>query len=470
MTSANSTTTSTPTTFKPTDKQVKATDLLASRATHCALGGGARSGKTFWLLRALVMRSNLAPGSRHGVFRFRFNSLHASVIEDTFPKMMRLCFPEGFYNPKRWNRELWYYEFHNGSQIWFGGLDDKERVEKILGQEFASLYFNECSQLPYHSIITAHSRLAQKAYVVNRKGTKIIRNLKLKCYYDFNPPSKRHWTYQLFVDKRDPTTRKYVDDEFDYAYMQMNPEDNEENLSPEYLKFLAKLPPAARKRFLEGVFADDTEGQLWTDELLDQQRYLPNYKQRLPQFVRVVIAVDPSGCEGEEDTRSDEIGIIVVGLGTDGNGYVLEDLSGRYGPGEWAEVVASAYERHQADMIVGERNYGGAMVEYTIQAKNPNLPVTMVTASRGKRVRAEPIATLYGRHKIFHVGYFPELEDQLCSFTQAGYQGLRSPDRADALVWAVSELFPGIVNHERKPDWTPPKVETRSRGMSRFER
>jgi phage terminase large subunit-like protein len=291
--------------------------------------------------------------------------------------------------------------------------------------------------------------------------------MALKCYYDFNPPSKRHWTYQQFIEKRDPITHKAVSDEFNYAFMLMNPEDNKTNLSPEYIRILEELPPKAKQRFLYGQFADDSDGSLWTEELLESLRVDGD---KLPGMVRIVIAVDPSGCSGEEDYRSDEVGIVVVGLGTDGHGYLFEDLSGRFGPRDWARITNSAYHRHEADRVVAEKNYGGEMVKSTLEAENSILPVTLVHASRGKIVRAEPISQLYERGLVHHVGHFPEIEDQMMSFTTSGYQGMKSPDRADAVVWALTELFPSIAQFNRGKVWVPPAVVTRPRSASAYNR
>lgn len=136
-------------------------------------------------------------------------------------------------------------------------------------------------------------------------------------------------------------------------------------------------------------------------------------------------------------------GILVAGKDRNGHGYVLADRSGRYPPTEWARVAISLYGSHAADRIVAERNNGGDMVEATIRMVNPNVPVTTVWASRGKIVRAEPVAALYEQNKIHHVGTFATLEDQMCGFTSdfdratAGY----SPDRVDALVWALTDLL-----------------------------
>lgn len=419
--------------FRLTPAQDVAMDALISEATHCALGGGSRSGKTFLLVRAVILRALKEPKSRHAIFRYRFNAIKASVIYDTLPKVFELCFP-GVWEHCDLNKTDWFLKLPNGSEIWFCGLDDKERTEKILGLEFATLYFNECSQIPFTSITLAKTRLAQKT-----------KSLRLKAYYDFNPPSKKHWTYRQFVEKKDPDTGQPDKFPDNYRLHLINPADNRENLDPAYLGMLDSLPERARNRFLLGRFADDTEGALWTDELIAAHRRLGRLEENIPDFLRVVVAVDPSGCSGEQDTRSDEIGITVCALGTDGHGYLLEDLSGHYGPHEWGKIVADAYIRHSADRVVAERNYGGAMVEAVVRAANPAVPYREVTATRGKVIRAEPISSLYEQGKIHHIGYFPEIEDQLCGMTTAGYAGLKSPDRADSLVWGFTELFPMLT-------------------------
>jgi len=460
--------------FELTADQVKAVDMLASDAVHCALGGGARSGKTFLVVWTIITRCLLAPGGRHVILRFRFNALYGSIIEDTFPKVMRLCFP-GLYDAKLWHKSPdWFYRFTNGSEIWFGGLDDNDRVEKILGREYCSMYFNEGSQIPWNSIILARTRLAQKVMcdpklTVNRENPKgISRPLVNKFYYDFNPPSKIHWTYLTFVEHKDPITKQMMPYPERIGFNFINPLGNKANLSADFLQTLEELPPAARDRFLLGKFADNSEGQLWNQEMIDSTRVMATVDNPLPNWLRIIVAVDPSGCSGPENTRSDEIGIIVAALGTDGDGYVLADLSGRYGPAEWAKIVNDAYERFGADRVIGEGNFGGAMVEAVMLAENPNLPVSLVTASRGKIIRAEPISHLYHKARIHHVGHHPEVEDQLCGFTQSGYQGIKSPDRADALVWAITELFPAMVKELKETKGVSSRVIVRKRSASRY--
>jgi len=445
--------------FQITKAQDRARDMLISDAIHCALGGGARSGKTFLLIRQVVMRAVRAPGSRHAVFRFRFNALKQSVVLDTLPKVLKLCFPHLTYklNKTDWFLTI-YHDDGEHSEIWFGGLDDKERTEKILGMEFATIYFNECSQIPYASVILALTRLAQKT-----------KNLSLKVYYDFNPPSKMHWTYLLFVERKNPMDKVQVPEPMKYGLYMINPADNIENLDPEYISFLKALPEAARRRFLHGQFADDSEGALWTVELLAQNRVLGQVGS-LPDFLRISVNVDPSGCSGPEDQRSDKIGITVTALGTNGHGYLLEDLSGHYKPETWGKIAVDAYERHSADMVVAETNYGGDMVRAVIQAQDPNIPFQCVTATRGKVIRAEPISSLYEQNKIHHVGHFPELEDQLCAMLQSGYVGITSPDAADSAIWGFTFLYPKLTKRAEMGHFTPPHTNLSSRSASEREK
>jgi predicted phage terminase large subunit-like protein len=422
--------------FRLHKKQQAQVDLIASDATHIMAYGGSRSGKTFGFVRAVLIRA-LAHKSRHAMLRYRFNHIKASIILDTLPTALERCFPGVGPNCKL-DKSDWYLTLPNGSEIWFGGLDDKERTEKILGQEYATLYLNECSQIPYASRNMAITRLAQKT------------PLRLKAYYDCNPPGMAHWTYKLFVEKKDPDRRTPLANPTNYAAITMNPKDNEANLPASYLEELQGMSEAMRRRFWLGQFADMSDSALWTMELLDQQRIVDG---KIPEMVRIVVAVDPSGVAGEEDKRSDEVGIVVCGLGKDGRGYVLEDISGRMAPAQWGDAAISAFDRWEADCVVAESNFGGAMVAEIIRSAASKrigamVPYREVTASRGKIVRAEPIAALFEQQKVSLVGYFGELEDQLCAMTTAGYVGSRSPDRADAMIWGLASLFPAMTKRE----------------------
>jgi phage terminase large subunit-like protein len=220
-------------------------------------------------------------------------------------------------------------------------------------------------------------------------------------------------------------------------------------LSPDYLKTLEALPARLRKRFLEGEFRDSAPNALFTEELFDKWR---NIDGDLPEMLRIVVAVDPSGADDENNQDNDEIGIVVVGLGIDGCGYMLEDLTCKVGPATWGRVATQAFERHAADRIVGEVNYGGAMVKATIHSARARTPFRAVSASRGKVVRAEPVSALCETGKIRMAGIFRELEDELTGFTTHGFTGDHSPNRADAMIWGFSDLFPELTKVQEKPE------------------
>lgn len=429
--------------FSLTPKQQEANRLLASQATHVLLYGGSRSGKTALLTRAVVMRAIKADASRHAILRFRFNAVKQTIGMDTLPKVMSLCFPGIKYELSKGD---WYVRFpHNDSEVWLGGLDDKERAEKILGSEYATIYLNECSQIPWASRNLALTRLAQSA-VNNLPGAS---PLALKMYYDCNPTSKTHWTHKLFKQFVDPDSKRPLANPAQYASMQMNPADNAANLPAGYMQQLSELSARLQRRFLQGEWAEANPQALFREDDLDRWRVMDG---RLPDFQRIVVAVDPSGSGDTDNADNDAIGIVVGALGTDGNGYLLEDLTMKGGPASWGAVSTAAYDRHDADCVVGEENYGGAMVNHVIQTARPRTPYRAVRASRGKVVRAEPISSLVEAGKVRLVGYFNDLEEELAGFTTNGYVGEGSPNRADAFVWCFSELFPGLVAAPKSPE------------------
>jgi phage terminase large subunit-like protein len=423
---------------KFSDRQNEARKLIdTSPARHICLVGGARSGKTFLFGRAIVGRALKFKRSRHAILRLRSNAARASISLDTLPKVVEICFPGEKMEERRHDG---YFEFQNGSQIWIGGLDDKERVEKILGNEYASIYFNEASQIPYSSVVIALTRLAQN-----------IHGLPQKAYYDLNPSNTGHWTARLFGEGRDPVSMQPVSDSAAYVRMFLNPVDNKQNLSPEFIESLASLPERQRKRFYEGQYSDATENALFTYEQIEALRVDPSV---IPEGKRqkVVVAVDPSGA-ASQDSDNDHVGIIVAAKGHDGHGYVLADLSVRDGPAAWARIAVDAYHRHKADAIIAEINFGGAMVEFTIKSCDPNVRVKTVTASRGKAQRASPVSMLYARGLVHHAGRFAALEDELCGFGEGGYLGEGSPDRADAAIWALTYLLLNRVAGEGLLAW-----------------
>jgi phage terminase large subunit-like protein len=260
-----------------------------------------------------------------------------------------------------------------------------------------------------------------------------------------------------FRSKLKPGTKEAVADPANYVEMKINPDDNRENLPEEYFDVLAGMSAAKRLRFEAGEWASEVNGALWAieDRHVDAIRHddgtvtpaqnIPGIDThrvaKAPDLLRIVVSVDPSGTKG--DGTGDDIGIVVAGLGVDGRAYILYDGTCQLSPEGWGRRAVELYHRYEADRIIGERNFGGDMVRFTVATADKKAPFKEVVASRGKVVRAEPISALYEQGKVSHVGTFPDLEDQMCNFTSAGYVGEGSPDRADALVWALTDLMLG---------------------------
>jgi predicted phage terminase large subunit-like protein len=417
-------------TYKPNPGQQRALELFCSGKRFNLVYGGSRSGKTFKILNVIVNRGLAAPGSRHLVVRQEGTAAKRAIVKDTFPKMMAICYPGV---PYEWFEQYGFFRVQTsggGFEIWVGGLNDDKALEKILGAEYATVFINEASEVRYNAFTLLRSRLAQSVPMIGGG------QLSQRFYVDLNPTTRQHWTYRLWIDGVDPETQAAVDPDA-YGHVVVNPMDNAANLSAEYLTDLRSLPDRARKRFLEGKYVEDVEDALWRRSMIKRVSTLPPLR-------RIVVAVDPAVTN---EPGSDETGIVAVGADAAGNAYVLDDASGKYSPHEWARMALAVYDGTQADRIVAEVNQGGDMVEHTIRAMRSSVPFRGVRASRGKVTRAEPIAALYERGKVYHAGEFPELEDQMCSMT-TGFNAKAtgwSPDRVDALVWALSDLFPDVA-------------------------
>lgn len=213
--------------------------------------------------------------------------------------------------------------------------------------------------------------------------------------------------------------------------------DNRLNLAPAFFDAIVRKYEGTRmgRQELEAELLDDVPGALWTRDLIEKTRGKKE-DVRPDGIVRIVVAVDPAVTSNAE---SDETGIIVAALTRNWHVLILDDLSCKESPLGWARVAINAYRFRRADRIVAEVNNGGDLVIGNIRAIDPSASVRAVRASRGKYIRAEPVAALYEQHRVHHIGTFPELEDQLCGWT--AQSGEKSPDRLDALVWAVTELL-----------------------------
>lgn len=220
--------------------------------------------------------------------------------------------------------------------------------------------------------------------------------------------------------------------------------DNASNLARSFLSEVLARYEGTRlgQQELYAEVLDDIEGSLWNRDMLENNRV-----SQLPEIVRTVVAVDPAAGSKADNA---ETGIVVVGLGEDGHGYVLDDRSVRGTPNDWGTAAVAAYHANKADRIVAEANQGGDMVSHTLRTVDSNVPIKLVHASKGKRTRAEPVAALYEQGRVHHLGFHAQLEDQLCSWVP---DHAVSPDRLDALVWGVTEL---IVDGARKAPTVAP--------------
>ena len=445
-------------TFPLTPKQNEALVLMRDPAKrYIKLVGGARSTKTTVIVRQQIGRCIHFAGARAVSLRLHHVDAYNSLWLDTIPKVMTKFFTglsvaDGNVrqiNAKGETR----LQFWNGSEYWIGGLDDKERVDKILGREFVSIHHNEISQIPYTSVIKTRTRLSQEVFDASRASQENpLGRLIQKEYDDLNPVGKSHWSYVEYDLGMNPIERSRPVDKSLYATLRMNPRDNP-FLDESYMKSLEAMPLAMRLRFLEGLDQDEMEGALWNLEAIAKARQgIINPPDWPFQVRRVVIGVDPSGT-GEDDVGGgdhDNIGIVVCAKDVYDRGLVLEDATLNGPPAMWAAKVKEMRLKWGADLIVAEGNYGGAMVIEVLRHADPNCPVELVNASRGKAVRAEPVSLLYSRDnglKMVHCGEFQKLEEEMCSIRQGDKVDEikkrlgRSPGSLDAMVWAFTKLF-----------------------------
>lgn len=419
--------------FKINVGQKRVLDLIKSPAREILVSSGSRSGKTFIIIWAILTIAAKFPGSRHLIARKHFSHAKGSVWLDTLPKVIDICFPE-MKTALKWNNTDFFLQLPNGSEIWVAGLDDKERVDKILGREYLNIFLNECSEISFDTYTTVKSRLAQKCFMIKANGDRVEgKNMML---LDQNPSSSKHWTKLLFYDKIDPESKTAISRPDRYVYTHIHPSENAENISQDYLDMLEGLPPAKRRRFLDGLFSDGSDNALWTLDAIADSRVL-----EMPRLRRIVVSVDPAVTATDS---SDETGIVVQGIGIDNHLYTIADYTGKYTPVEWAQKAVEAYIEHQADVVVGETNNGGDLVETVIRQHMPLINYKKVHATKNKYTRAEPVSSLMfmkpAKHHI--VGELPELELEMTEWE--GKSGDASPNRIDAMVWGAFELMPDL--------------------------
>jgi predicted phage terminase large subunit-like protein len=382
--------------------------------------GGRGSGKTWTGANVLSEMALTTPGD-YGVVAPTFADMRDKCIEGpsgllralgTSPAEVRRG---GSRIVEMWNRSIGEMRLRNGTMIHGDGADDG--APTIQGFNLHGLWADEVGLWRrWHEAWEESIR-----YAVRLAPARIIAT---------GTPKRGHPLVRSLIN--DPTVAK----------SHLRTRDNEANLDPTLLAELyAKFEGTVLGRQeLEGELLDDVPGALWSRPMIGYGKPavrmdIPT-KELIPDMARIVVAIDPAVTSGED---SDETGIVGAGLGVDAKGYVMADATCHLPPAEWARRAINLYRELRADRIVAEANNGGDLVATVIHAVDSTVPVTLVHASRGKRTRAEPVSALYEQGRVFHVEPFPELEDQMCSYT--GAPGEDSPDRMDALVWALTEVM-----------------------------
>jgi phage terminase large subunit-like protein len=372
--------------------------------------GGRGSGKS-WTLSLFLLNLTYEEGHVILFTRWTLTSAFISIIPEFIDKIDLMNKAEDF--------EITQSEIINkatGSKILFRGIKTSQgtataNLKSIAG--VTTFILDESEELMDEDVF---DRIDLSIRAVNKPNRVIL---------VMNPSYKSHWIYNRFV--------KYPREDTNYIHTTYL--DNQNNLSPSFVAQAERTRTENLHRYNHlflGHWLEDAEGMLWNRQIIERLRMATP-----PQLERIVVSVDPAA---SANLDSDETGIVVCAKDAKGNGYVLEDLSGKYSPSQWAAVAVKAFERWNADCIVAEKNMGGDMVESVLRSQNTNARIKLVNATKGKYVRAEPIYSLYEQNKIYHIGQFPILENQMITFDPD--KG-KSPDRVDALVWGFTELLLG---------------------------
>lgn len=393
---------------------------LLQSARYKGIHGGRGSGKSTFAAQAVVTQCLFRPGLRVVCVRETQNSLKESVYQLIVDQINKLGVASAF------NVQSSRIITPGNGLIIFAGMQD-HTAESIKSLEGFDIAWCEEAQT-----------MSSRSLEILRPT---IRKIGSELWFTWNPRNASDPVDQLLRCEQPPK---------DAVVIKANYNDNPwlpDVLNEERL-YDQKFKSDRYGHIWLGEYEPTAVGAIWSRQILHESR-----RHNMPDMERILVAVDPSVTAGE---NADENGIIVVGKGADGRGYVLDDVSLKGTPAQWAQRAIAVYDQYQADAIVAEVNQGGLMVKNTIMAVRPNVRVIEVRASKGKHVRAEPISALYNLGRISHVGTFPDLEAQMCKMTAAGYDGEGSPDRVDALVWGFSQLFEQLA--KGKPKFTKPVV------------
>ena len=372
--------------------------------------GGRGSGKS-WTLSMFLLNLTYEEGHVILFTRWTLTSAFISIIPEFIDKIDLMNKAEDF--------EITQSEIINkatGSKILFRGIKTSQGTATANLKSIAGVT----------TWVLDESEEQQDEETFDRIDLSIrAKNKPNRIILVMNPSYKSHWIYARFVKKPSDNC----------TYIHTTYLDNLQNLSQSFIDQAERTRTENLHRYNHlflGHWLEDAEGMLWNRKIIERLRMANS-----PQLERIVISVDPAA---SANLDSDETGIIVCAKDSNGNGYVLEDLSGKYSPSQWASVAVKAFERWNADCIVAEKNMGGDMVESVLRSQNTTARIKLVNATKGKYVRAEPIYSLYEQNKIYHIGQFPILENQMITFDPD--KG-KSPDRVDALVWGFTELLLG---------------------------
>ena len=423
--------------YQHTPRQRQAVELMKSHRFNM-LFGGAGSGKTWIAVSTIVLRALMAPNTLHTILRKELSTARVAIWDQTLPQVLKARWPDVPYHLNNQHSKLTFP--HNGSVIRLGGVSDRNKLEKLLGPSQTTIYLNECTDMLADVFWYCDGRLREVSVI----------EPKMIC--DCNPTFKSHWSNRFFIEGVHLDKTKIKDHER-FGYLKMNPRDNT-HLTEDYLSSLENMPSKMKKRFYDGDFTDDAEGALWRQKDIDNNRtHHLNYKHLIKDIPLgfTVVAIDPATSKTE---NSDLTGIVAVGcaqkLRPDGleDFYVLADRSIKGTPLEWAQAAIELAKEVDADVIVAEKNQGGDMVEAILRSVDLRQhryrgKVDLVHATKGKLTRAEPIEALYEQGFVHHLASKElfDLEEEMTSYVPYMLSGIdSSPDRMDALVWAISYM------------------------------
>lgn len=442
---------------------------------HHLFYGPAGSGKSFFIMWLILNRAMVAPGSRHAVFRLTLSSCRDTLFDKTLYEVLNTVWP-GLRQQCKISLSEHTLILPNGpdknqphdggSIVFFDGLDEN-RMTKVLGNEFNTIWLNECNEFQYSHVSTLLGRLRYVAHKLNGK------RLTNKMFYDCNPRWKADWEYQAFVRGVIPGENEPMPKANQWVNAKLNTTANLHNLVDDYMDTLAAGSRQARMRYLVGEWADENKDGLFFQEDFDKFRITKERtstgvdmtpEQTLAwlreakdiQLDRVTVACDPATTSNK---NSDHSGITVQGIDRDGICYVLADETIKDTPDAVSKAVVQAFKDWGAARVVLEKNAGGEWLESTLRKHHERLPISFVAATSttgGKRSRAEPVSAEYERGKVRHVGTHDLLEQQMCEFGSPHFKG--SPDRMDAVVWGVTELMNLHGEQHRIAGYTPIKT------------